>query len=164
MRRLWAVDHALQLQSIKMSHHLGITGPQRLVLRLVGRFPGVLAGNLARLLCLHPSTVTGIVNRLEKRGLIQRHTDGVDRRRQRLLVTPRGAELLLAPGGTVESATRSALSTLSSEEIAATLKAFAALELHLMGRAKTASDDLDATGGSKPLNHGLHASRVRENQ
>ena len=138
LRRLWALDHALQLQSIKMSRLLGITGPQRLVLRLVGRFPGVLAGSLARLLCLHPSTITGVVNRLEKRGLLERHADAADRRRQRLLITPRGAELLLAPVPTVEGDTRRALSTLSREEIAAALRAFSSLEAHLLGLATTA--------------------------
>ena len=131
LRRLWALDHALQLQSRYMSQRVGITGPQRLVLRLVGRFPGVLAGNLARLLCLHPSTVTGIVNRLEKRDLIRRHTDGADRRRHRLVITPRGAELILTPGETVESSTRRALATLSAEEIATTLKVFTVLETYL---------------------------------
>ena len=133
LRRLWALDHALQIQSRKMAQRVGITGPQRLVLRLVGRFPGVLAGNLARLLCLHPSTVTGIVNRLEKRGLLQRHTDGADRRRHRLLITPRGAELIVAPGETVEGATRRALATIPQDEVAITLKVFMALEASLLG-------------------------------
>ncbi len=131
LRRLWALDHALQIQSRAMSHRVGITGPQRLVLRLVGRFPGVLAGSLAKLLCLHPSTVTGIVNRLEKRDLVRRHMDGVDRRRHRLAITPRGAELILTPGETVESCTRRALNTLSAAEIATALKVFAAIETHL---------------------------------
>jgi len=134
LRRLWAVDHALQLQSIAMARRVGITGPQRLVLRLGARLPGVLAGSLARLLHLHPSTVTGIVNRLQRRGLLQRHTDDADRRRQRLLVTPRGAELLVTRGETVESATRRALSTMTNEDINATLRVFAALEAHLLGK------------------------------
>lgn len=142
LRRLWAVDHALQLQSIAMSRRIGITGPQRLVLRLIARFPGVLAGSLARLLHLHPSTITGIVNRLQKRGLLQRHTDDADRRRQRLIVTPRGAELLVSRGETVESATRRALSTLPEEDVTATLRVFAALEAYLLGREGTIPYDL----------------------
>jgi DNA-binding MarR family transcriptional regulator len=141
LRRLWAVDHALQLQSIRMSRLLGVTGPQRLVLRLVGRFPGVLAGGLARLLCLHPSTVTGIVNRLEKRGLLKRHTDVSDRRRQRLLITPRGAQLLQAPVATVESATRRTLKAFSTEEVAVVLRVFSSLEVQLAGRAAAPKKD-----------------------
>ena len=63
MRLLWAVDHGLQTRSKRMAVGLGITGPQRLVLRIVGRFPGISAGQLSRILHLDPSTLTGILRR-----------------------------------------------------------------------------------------------------
>ena len=47
-----------------MESELGITGPQRLVLRVVGQFPGLSAGDLAHIVRLHPSTITGILQRL----------------------------------------------------------------------------------------------------
>ena len=52
---IWNVDHALQSLSKRMSSQSGITGPQRLVLRLIGAFPGSAAGQLAEKLHLHPS-------------------------------------------------------------------------------------------------------------
>ena len=52
MRLLWAIVHALQMQSKEMSKAVGVTGPQRLVLRVVGLFPGVSPGTLAEI--LHP--------------------------------------------------------------------------------------------------------------
>ena len=67
MRSLWALDHALQSRSKAMAAALGVTGPQRMVVRLVGRFPDIAAGSLAELLMVHPSTLTGIVQRLESR-------------------------------------------------------------------------------------------------
>jgi MarR family transcriptional regulator, organic hydroperoxide resistance regulator len=47
MRVAWALDHALQKMSKHMETALGITAPQRLVIRLLGRFPGMSAGLLA---------------------------------------------------------------------------------------------------------------------
>ena len=63
MQLLWELHHELQAQSKEMEHRHGVTGPQRLVLRLVGRFPGVSPGELAALLRLHPSTLTGVPSR-----------------------------------------------------------------------------------------------------
>ena len=57
MRSLWALDHALQSRSKAMAAALGVTGPQRMVVRLVGRFPDIAAGSLAELLMIHPSTL-----------------------------------------------------------------------------------------------------------
>ena len=48
----------------RMEQRSGVTGPQRLVLRVVGLFPGISAGALARLLHVHPSTLTGVLHRL----------------------------------------------------------------------------------------------------
>ena len=63
MRTLWALDHALQSASKRMESRLRVTAPQRLVVRIVGRYPGVSAGELSEILHLHPSTLTGILGR-----------------------------------------------------------------------------------------------------
>jgi DNA-binding MarR family transcriptional regulator len=44
-----------------MIGEVGVTGPQRLVLRVVGLFPGMSAGELATVLRVHPSTLTGVL-------------------------------------------------------------------------------------------------------
>lgn len=54
LRLIWAVDHALQRRSKVMAATLGITGPQRLVIRMIGRFPSIHARQLADTLHLHP--------------------------------------------------------------------------------------------------------------
>ena len=41
MRLLWSVEHGLQSTSKRMEATLGITGPQRLVLRIVTARPGL---------------------------------------------------------------------------------------------------------------------------
>src|ERR1700726_1865441 len=78
MRLLWSIEHGLQRMSKRMEADLGITGPQRLVLRIVGQFPGLSAGELAGIVRLHPSTITGILQRLVTSGLLERERDPAD--------------------------------------------------------------------------------------
>src|ERR1041384_4165656 len=75
MRLLWSVEHGLQRLSKQMEAEIGITGPQRLVLRVVGQFPGLSAGELAHIVRLHPSTITGILQRLVAGGGLERARD-----------------------------------------------------------------------------------------
>ena len=65
LRLMWAVDHELHRVSKAMIGRLGLTAPQRLAVRFVGRQPGLTPGHLAELLHLDPGTVSGIVKRLE---------------------------------------------------------------------------------------------------
>ena len=69
MQVLWAVVHGLEQTSKRMRGRIGVTGPQRLVLRVVGLFPGLSAGDLATILHVHPSTLTGVIQRLVTQGL-----------------------------------------------------------------------------------------------
>jgi DNA-binding MarR family transcriptional regulator len=85
-----------------MENELGITGPQRLVLRVVGQFPGLSAGELAHIVRLHPSTITGILQRLVARGLLERTRDPGDSRRARLRLKPSALVHTRTAAGTVE--------------------------------------------------------------
>jgi len=110
MRLIWAVDHALQKTSKRMRSSIGVTGPQRLVIRIVARFPGLPAGQVARLLHVHPSTLTGILKRLERQGLIRRRQDPKDHRRASLGITEKGRRIDAAGAGTVEAAVERVIS------------------------------------------------------
>jgi DNA-binding MarR family transcriptional regulator len=119
LRLLWAVEHGLQRASKRMEATLGVTGPQRLVLRVVGRFPGISAGELARIVLLHPSTITGILQRLVGRGLLDRERDPEDSRRVRLRLTPRARAFTRVSRGTVERAVTSALGRTAASDVRA---------------------------------------------
>jgi MarR family transcriptional regulator, organic hydroperoxide resistance regulator len=108
MRLLWDVEHRLQSTSKHMRASLGVTGPQRLVLRIVSRFPDVSAGELAHIVRLHPSTITGIIQRLVSKRLLIRKVDPGDGRRVRLQVRSH-ARPLTRRYGTVEAAVRRAI-------------------------------------------------------
>ncbi len=136
LRELWALDHALQKLSKRMERTSGVSGPQRLALRLVARFPGLPAGRLARLLHLHPSTVSGLVKRLADRGLILRSSDGPDRRRALLRVTPAGIELLSLSHPTIESALLSALGRVPPRQVDAALKVMASVSMSLAAASR----------------------------
>ena len=109
MRLLWSIEHGLQKQSKRMEAELGLTGPQRLVLRIVGQFPGISAGALARIVRLHPSTITGILQRLVKRRLLRRERDPADSRRTRLWASPSARQYTRRSSGTVEDTVRRVL-------------------------------------------------------
>jgi DNA-binding MarR family transcriptional regulator len=131
MQRLWAVDHGLQSRSKRMLATLGVTGPQRLVLRMLGRTPGLSAGELAAVLHLHPSTLTGILQRLEHLGLVSRTTAAADRRRVVLRLTTAGRSIDRARAGTVESAVRATLQRASPAAVATTIGVLSQLVLEL---------------------------------
>ncbi|MEO7274275.1 MAG: MarR family transcriptional regulator [Vicinamibacterales bacterium] len=116
MRVLWALVHGLQQASKRMEQQTGVTGPQRLVLRVVGLFPGVSPGDLATLLHVHPSTLTGVLHRLVTRGLLVRATAAGDRRRALLTLTPAGVRLNRLRRGTVEQAVTNGLRRMTPAE------------------------------------------------
>jgi DNA-binding MarR family transcriptional regulator len=116
MRHLWAVSHGLDALSKRMKRELGVTGPQRLVIRLVGRFPGVSAGELATLMHSHPSTLTGVLRRLEARKLLARASDPADARRLLFRLTDRGRRIDRLRAGTVETVVAATLATATAAE------------------------------------------------
>ena len=73
-----------------------LTGPQLMVLQEIQRSEGVSASQLAKAISLSQATMTGILERLEKRALIQRRRSDMDRRRVMVTPTAAGAELLAA--------------------------------------------------------------------
>jgi DNA-binding MarR family transcriptional regulator len=65
-----------------------LTGPQRLVMSAIVRNQGLSLKQLSEAVSLAHSTVSGIVDRLEKQGLIQRQTHPTDRRITLLVASP----------------------------------------------------------------------------
>jgi DNA-binding MarR family transcriptional regulator len=118
MQRMWELVHALDVASKRMAQTIGVTGPQRLVIRLVGQAPGQTASEIAAALGKHPSTLTGVLARLEDRGLLRRTADRADRRRALFTLTPAGKRIDRERKGTVEAAVRRALGRASAGDVA----------------------------------------------
>lgn len=127
LRLLLAVDHALDSRSKRMQMRLGITAPQRFFLRIVGRFPGISAGEVASIMEVHPSTLTGVLRRLQERRWVNREDDKADRRRSLLKLTPEGKRYDELRTGTAESAVKRALQRVSAEDADAAARVLSAV-------------------------------------
>jgi DNA-binding MarR family transcriptional regulator len=89
------------------------------VLRLVAAREAEAPGALAERMCLHKSTVTGIVRRLERVGLIERDRHADDGRRVTLALTRAGRKLAASHPGTIEAAVARAIAMASPAELRA---------------------------------------------
>lgn len=78
---------------LRVAHEFELSAPQLNVMRMLE--PGVTLpmSALADALYCDPSNITGIVDRLEARELIERQTDPEDRRVKRIVITRKGARL-----------------------------------------------------------------------
>ena len=77
----------------RVANEFGLSPQQFAVLRQLGPGVDLPMSGLAEALYCDPSNVTGIVDRLEARGLIERRADPADRRVKRLVITAEGAKL-----------------------------------------------------------------------
>ncbi len=119
LRLLWSVDHALQTSSKRAEKSQGATGPQALVLRIMSLKPGISAGQIAELLHVHPSTLTGILQRLEQRGMVTRKDDPADGRRTLLNLSAKGRKVVTGKASPSESAIKKVLAKMPGKVDAA---------------------------------------------
>ena len=88
------IIRAVDLHSRKLVHDHGLTGPQLLVLRTLDRMGVVPVGTLAKEIILSHATVTGVLDRLEKRVLVRRTRSDLDKRKVLVGVTEAGLVIL----------------------------------------------------------------------
>lgn len=138
LRLLWSIEHGLQRLSKRMNAELGVTGPQRLVLRVVGQFPGISAGELAHVLRLHPSTITGILQRLVDRGLLERTRHPHDSRRARLHLKRQAKAFTQTSSGPVEQVVKRVLKQTGASSAEAARNLLSALAEQLDGDSNDA--------------------------
>jgi DNA-binding MarR family transcriptional regulator len=113
---LWELTHAMQAMSRHMERNIGISGPQRLVMRATQALAEPTPGDLAARLGVHPSTITGHLDRLVDRGLLERERRTDDRRSSRLRLTSAGQRLLSARAVTIESVVAAALAEIPADK------------------------------------------------
>lgn len=88
-QRLLALVDLLRARIAGVAAELGLTPQQAILLRQLGQ-PRAMC-EVAAILACDRSNVTGLVDRLEDRGLVERTTDPGDRRVKRLRLTSEGA-------------------------------------------------------------------------
>ncbi len=85
--------HAIDLHSHELVAEFGITSPQLFCLREILASEGLSVSMLAGRVHLTASTVVGILDRLEAKGLVVRERDKVDRRLVRIVSTAKARKL-----------------------------------------------------------------------
>lgn len=91
IRRLHQISVAIFLQETEA---FGVTPVQYAALQTVGNHPSIDQRTLARTVGLDTSTVAGVIDRLESRGLLLRSASPEDRRVRQLTLTVDASELL----------------------------------------------------------------------
>ncbi len=81
-------------QSKRAERQTGLTGPQLWAIKTIAGDAPLMVSKIAARMYLHPATVVGILDRLEKRGLAQRVRSIDDRRIVRVELTAAGKALL----------------------------------------------------------------------
>ena len=93
IRRLQQIAVAVFLQETEAQ---GVTPVQYAALQTVHNTPGIDQRTLAGAIGFDTSTIAGVIDRLESRGLLQRSASPDDRRVRRLALTAAGHALLAA--------------------------------------------------------------------
>jgi DNA-binding MarR family transcriptional regulator len=88
------IMRAIDLRSRTLLQDYGLTAPQLTALHAISRLEPVTASVLAQNIHLGQPTVTGIVTRLERRGLIERNRGVRDRRSVNISLTEEGERVL----------------------------------------------------------------------
>lgn len=91
LRRVFQI---LNEQSKKVERETGLTGPQLWAIKTINERSPIKVSDLANKLYLHPATVIGIIDRLEKQNLAKRRRSNHDRRVVWIELTDKGNRLL----------------------------------------------------------------------
>jgi len=88
------IIRATDIHSSHLAKTTGMTAPQILLLRAIQEKPDASVGGLSEQISLSHATVTTMINRLEKRGLVERNRSTQDKRVVHVKLTPTGASLV----------------------------------------------------------------------
>lgn len=118
--KLRKIIRSINLESKKIEKRFGISIPQLMCLQFLSQQEDykTTASKIKDYLKLNASTVTGIIKRLEGRGLIAKLPNAKDRRATFITLTAKGADLLTEPPNTLQEKLTARLQQLTAEQIA----------------------------------------------
>lgn len=113
IRRLQQIAVALFMEHTKQH---AVTPVQYAAMEEIFKSPGLDQRTLATAIRFDTSTIGGVIDRLEKRGLVTRNASATDRRVRLLELTRKGEQVLAAMQPAVQSAQQAIVSPLSATE------------------------------------------------
>jgi len=87
------LTRAVYADTVRLSRRYGVTGSQGAVLRNIVEAGPLSSADLSRRLRVKPSSITGIIDRLESKGLVERIKKEGDRRVLLISLTDKGDSL-----------------------------------------------------------------------
>ena len=117
--KLRKIIRSINLESKKIQKEFGISIPQLLVLQYLSEQEDYKASgkDIKNYINLNASTVSGIVHRLEEKGLVARLPNSRDKRGMFVTLTAKGAELLKESPTTLQEKITKRLRSLSHKQI-----------------------------------------------
>jgi len=113
------IIRAIDIYSHKLNTEYRITGPQLICLYSIVKDGPLTLSYLSKHYSLSASTITGIIDRLEAKGLIERQRNNPDRRKIMITSTEAGIELVANAPSPLQDRLTEAISNLPALEQAA---------------------------------------------
>jgi len=132
-----------------MASGYGLTGPQLTILKLLESFQDLSLSTLSERIRAQNSTVTGIVDRMEREGLVRRERSKTDRRVVHLRLSEKGAKLAREIQVEPMEIFRGALLSLSPSDLRDLLRILTKLQKQVLARM----------GGGAPQPEGAESAR-----
>ncbi|WP_437758085.1 MarR family winged helix-turn-helix transcriptional regulator [Sorangium sp. So ce1389] len=117
-----------------MASGFGLTGPQLTILKLLESFQDLSLSTLSERIRAQNSTVTGIVDRMEREGLVRRERSKADRRVVHIRLSEKGARLAREIQVEPMEIFRGALLSLSSTDLRDLLRILTKLQRQVVSR------------------------------
>ncbi|MEW5735307.1 MAG: MarR family transcriptional regulator [Thermodesulfobacteriota bacterium] len=111
------ISHISSMYSKYLQRHLNITSAQLLFLRALYFEDQLSAGEIGRRIFMKPGTVTGVMDRLESKGLVARVRNSPDRRVVRVTITEDGRRMVEATPAPLQSRLAENLRKIPMDEV-----------------------------------------------
>lgn len=149
--RIASTIEALFTESRRLTKALasqyGLTGPQLTVVKMLESLGDVSLSELSERIHARNSTVTGIIDRMQREGLVQRARSSRDRRVIHIKLTSKGRELARVVPVQPAEILRGALAALSPEECRVLLRILVKLTDQVRSRVAGSSTSASTFSG-----------------
>lgn len=147
VQQLRIIYRVMQEHSRWVERQCGVSAAQLWALWELTNRPGLRVSELSQALSLHQSTTSNLLDKLEKKGLVERRRGGPDQRVVRVFVSAAGEALVARAPRPVQGAISAALAQLPAADLARLSQALTAL----IGRMEGADRD----AALQPMSGGL---------
>lgn len=130
----------------QVARDMGLTGPQITALKILEAVGEISLSELSERMSARNSTITGIVDRMERDGLVMRERSDQDRRVVKIRATDKGAQIARGVPVTAMELFGSALRSLPGTDRAELQRILA----KLADRVRSEVDDRDGSDGAEP--------------